>query len=403
MKRICILMCVVIFWVGCRSSNNDNNNNPANDPVTTRISDPTPTPLPAPTVTPTPKPAQPVRLNHIQSLGTHNSYREQTPLFEALSGARPELARTLEYEHKPLDVQFSTLGIRHIELDVFYDPNGGLYSNRAGYVFIRQDTASGIAELDEPGFKVFHLQDIDFQSSCLTFVACLNTVKTWSDANPGHLPIMILVEAKDEEIEVEPDPGIVVPLPIDATALDAIDAEILSVFEEDRIIKPADVKGNYSTLEEAVLDDAWPTIDASKGKVMFALDNVGAVRDLYMNGYPSLVGRIMFASADPGTPEAAFLKINDPTGTNEQLIRNYVSQGYMVRTRADSYTEEARANDVSKRDAALASGAHFISTDYPEANLDFSDYKVEIPGSTLSRCNPVSATDDCDTSKLEEQ
>jgi len=373
MKRIGIIFCVILFLTGCNSSESD----PESD-------------------------SNSVRLNHIQSLGSHNSYRAQSPLFAALSAVMPDLAQTLEYEHKPLDVQFSTLGIRHIELDVFYDPNGGLYANRAGYAAVGQETASGIAELDEPGFKVLHIQDIDFQSTCLTFVACLNTVKTWSDANPGHLPIMILVEAKDEEIPDEFNLGFTIPLPIDATALDAIDAEILSVFATDQIIKPTDVKGNYSTLEAAVLDDAWPTISDSTGKVMFALDNGGTVRDLYLTGYPSLVGRIMFVSADPGTPEAAFLKINDPTGANEQQIRDYVDQGYIVRTRADADTVEARANDVSRRESALASGAHFISTDYPEANSEFSEYKVTIPGGSPSRCNPVSGTDDCSSSTLED-
>ena len=31
-----------------------------------------------------------------------------------------------------------------------------------------------------------------------TFVDCLQTVKAWSDAHPRHLPIMILIEAKDD-------------------------------------------------------------------------------------------------------------------------------------------------------------------------------------------------------------
>ena len=342
-----------------------------------------------------------IRLNEIQSLGTHNSYRKQTPLLDVIATFEPALAATLEYEHRPLDEQFTYLGIRQIELDIFYDPEGGLYANRAGYLAIGQDPASGIPALEEPGFKVLHIQDIDFESSCLTFVSCLENVKAWSDKNPTHLPIMILVEAKDEVIPDDLGLGFAIPLEIDSEALDAIDADILSVFEEDRIIKPSDVKGVFATLEDAVLAKQWPTLESSKGKVMFALDNGGTIRDRYINNHPSLEGRVMFADAIPGTPEAAFLKLNDPNGENIKMIQEYVAKGYIVRTRADADTIQARTNDTSQREAALASGAQFVSTDYPEPNPDFSDYQVIIPGGSPSRCNPVTAPDHCDSTSLE--
>jgi len=60
-----------------------------------------------------------------------------------------------------------------------------------------------------------------------------------------------------------------------------------------------------------------------------------------------------------------------------------------VRTRADADTEEARSGDTTRRDAALASGAHFVSTDYPVPDPRFTDYRVGIPGEGVARCNPV--------------
>lgn len=45
---------------------------------------------------------------------------------------------------------------------------------------------------------------------------------------------------------------------------------------------------------------------------------------------------------------------------------------FMVRTRADYDTVQSRQNDTTQRDAAFASGAQFISTDYPEPNPEFS-------------------------------
>ena len=89
---------------------------------------------------------------------------------------------------------------------------------------------SGIAELNQPGFKVLHVQDVDFKSTCLTFVDCLTTVRTWSKAHPQHLPIAILVEAKDDPVIDPLKMGFVQPPPLTAADFDALDAEIRSVF-----------------------------------------------------------------------------------------------------------------------------------------------------------------------------
>src|SRR5262245_20688657 len=153
-----------------------------------------------PATTTTTAPAYPLddtlRLNEIQALGSHNSYHVQAEpaLFAALQAFDAALAATLEYTHAPLDEQFDDEGVRQIELDVFADPNGGLYANRAGNAVIGKPVESSEPALAEPGFKVLHVQDIDFATTCLTFVECLTTVRDWSQAHPGHVPIMILVE-----------------------------------------------------------------------------------------------------------------------------------------------------------------------------------------------------------------
>ena len=91
---------------------------------------------------------------------------------------------------------------------------------------------------------------------------------------------------------------------------------------------------------------------------MFALDNTNAVRDNYIAGHSSLAGRVLFTDSPAGTPEAAFMKRNDPPGD----IASLVAQGYMVRTRADADTEQARSGDTTQRDAALNSGAPFMAS-----------------------------------------
>ena len=114
-----------------------------------------------------------ILMNQLQYLGTHNSYhiRAKQDLFEVLLAFLPDLAPTLDYSHIPLQEQFQTQGIRQIELDVFDDPQGGLYANHVARTLFGEDAASGIAELDEPGLKVLHVQEIDYETTCYTFVS----------------------------------------------------------------------------------------------------------------------------------------------------------------------------------------------------------------------------------------
>ena len=240
---------------------------------------------------------------------------------------------------------------------------------------------------------MLHVQHSDFDTTCLSLVSCLLDVRDWSDANPGHLPIAILIEAKDEAFFV---PLLPEPLKIRRNGFRQIDAEILSVFPEERILLPDDVRGAHATLEEAILADGWPTLAEVRGKVMFLLDNGGIKREFYRDGADSLEGRVLFTSSFPGEPDAAFVKVNNPLG-DPMLIPELVQGGYVVRTRADSDTDEARTGDTTQRDAALASGAQWVSTDYadPDPRPAFTDYTVELPGGAVARCNPVSAPDFC--------
>src|SRR5690606_30982397 len=107
------------------------------------------------------------------------------------------------------------------------------------------DTASGIPELDEPGFKVLHVHEIDFESTCWTFVSCLEEVRDWSLANPGHAPLFILVEAKDDATPDLFSLGFGVPVEIGAAEFDALDAEIRSVFAEGHVVTPDEVRGEF--------------------------------------------------------------------------------------------------------------------------------------------------------------
>ncbi len=254
----------------------------------------------------------------------------------------------------------------------------------------------GPESLQEPGLKVLHVQDIDFETHCLTFIDCLTTVKEWSDANRRHLPITIMIEAKEEEISDPLDLGFTIPLPFGPEEVDSIDAEILQVFPKERLIVPDDVRGDAATLEEAVLDGGWLTLSEARGRVMFVFLNRSEARDHYIDGHPSLEGRIMFANSDEGDPEAAWFNVNNSL-TDGERIEALVGAGYMVRTRADADTQQSRDNDYTLQEAAWASGGHFVSTDYVVPDLDFSTYSAKVPGGYVGRCNPISAPTECDS------
>ena len=343
-----------------------------------------------------------LRLNQIQALGTHNSYHVE-PVPKVMSTLRSfdaSFADSIEYSHPPLVTQFGTQGIRQVELDVWSDPAGGHYAHPRLPAILKLDEPV-VPAMEHPGFKVFHMQDVDYRSNCPTLANCLQSIRQWSDAHPGHVPIMVLIEAKASPINIGADLGWTPPLPIGPTELDALDAEIRSVFDANRLITPDDVRGNHDTLEEAVTTDGWPTLAEARGKVLFTLDNEDAIRTAYLKGHPSLRGRVLFTSSQPGQPSAAFVKLNDPV-KDGQRIRQLVAKGYIVRTRTDADTKEARTGDTKMRDAAIRSGAQWVSTDYPVPDPIFdTGYVVRLPGGEPARCNPVSAPASCRASDIE--
>ena len=238
-----------------------------------------------------------------------------------------------------------------------------------------------------PGFKIFHIPDIDFRSSCLTLAGCLQQLKRWSDAHPAHFPVFITLEAKDWGDKTDNKYGLTVPERFSADLFDELDHAIRTGLGEEKLITPDLVRGDYATLNEAVRDGHWPTLKQAEGKFLFILDDQGKKRDLYLEGHPSLKGRVLFVNADPGKPEAATMIRNNP---EDPEIKNLVEQGYIIRPRADADTREARNNDDTHFRAACLSGAQIITTDYYRKSTFFnSPYHIAFKDSTYIRENPL--------------
>ena len=293
-----------------------------------------------------------LRVNHIQMLGTHNSYH-----IERDGITHPEL----RYTHEPLDVQLD-MGVRQFELDLYWVPGAGL--------------------------RVLHIPIIDSRTTCETLPECLGIMKDWSDENPGHHPLLVLLEPKDDFLYY----GI-------NLHSDAFEPDILSAWPRERILAPDDVRGDHPTLKEAISTDGWPPLKEGRNKIILHAHDGGQFRTNYMEGAPNLEGKLMFVDSNPGDDFAGTMPMNDPIG-GQETIQEAVQTGFIVRTRADSCCDYAINNDYTRFEAALTSGAHAISTDFP-APVEEYDYWIEIPEGNPSRCNPLTAPDWCTSEDIE--
>lgn len=330
-----------------------------------------------------------LKINQIQVIGSHNSYRQaiETDLYNLIqSKDTTRSLQGLQYEHIGITEQLNK-GLRNLEIDIYADTLGGKYAHPKSLDMVKaQQPYDSEGIMQKPGFKVLHMPDIDFRTSCLTLEICLQELKKWSDANPNHIPVFITLEPKDG------NPNFFETKPEDFTQalFDTLDAVLLKELGPNKLITPDMVRGTYGTLEEAVLHNNWPTLKKAKGKFLFIMDNNGAKRDLYALDHPSLKGRILFINAEPGTPEAATLFRNNP---EDKTITDLVKKGYLIRTRADADTKEARANDYSHFEAAKKSGAQIITTDYYLPSRFFnSPYHILFDDATYVRNNPINTS-----------
>ena len=298
-------------------------------------------------------------LSSVQALGTHNSTHIEPDELVSPSHA---------YTHAALDVQLADQGVRALELDLHYREGEGL--------------------------QVFHLPIIDEETTCLAFADCLALIAAWSAANPCHSPLMIWLEPKDEDLDT-----------LDETLLSLLDRHeeiedaIRAGVGESQVITPDEVRGDWPTLSEAITAQGWPTLDTLRGRMLFSLLDSGDHRDTYLDGAPSLEGRLLFVDADSTSdPFAATLKI-DSGLTDAEAITAAVSAGFLVTSNTDS-AEDSDADNAARLAATLAAGSHFLASDFPAA-VDGRDYTAAIPGGAPVGCNPVAAPADCLPADLE--
>ena len=231
-----------------------------------------------------------------------------------------------------------TRRVRQIELDVFADPNGGLYANplirwaadrrarRPGDERARHQGAA------RPGRRLpQHLPHARRLPA-----AGQGAGRT---RNRGHVPIAILSSSRTSR-STSPASPFVVPLTVDRRA-----ARRARRRDPQRVPRAPDVSRRTTsaartpTLEDAVLTTGWPTLGESRGKVMFLMDNGGDYRTDYLAGHPSLRG--------PGDVHDARRRASPTPRSSRRTTRpaqpgadqrRWSRRGYVVRTRADADT-----------------------------------------------------------------
>ena len=151
-----------------------------------------------------------LRLDQVQVVGTAQSYKQRpdSALMGLIRMGGKKDAEALDFGHararRPAGQRCAGAAF-----DVAYDPQGGAYKNPAGASMAMDLLPDDyIKAMAKPGFKVIHVLDVDYQSSCLALADCLKQVAAWSKAHPRHLPIVITLKTNDSKT---PMPGATKP------------------------------------------------------------------------------------------------------------------------------------------------------------------------------------------------
>ena len=180
--------------------------------------------------------------------------------------------------------------------------------------------------------------------------------------------------------------------------LEMIQTDINATWPRERTITPSDVQGDALTLRDAIVNQGWPTLEESRGKVLFVLLDKTEIRDLYVERNPTLENQSMFAIVDEAESLASIVSLIDPIDQQERLSEASAT-GFMVRTRPDAATVEAQAGDYTRFASALTSGANFITTDFPGNDRDIQ-YAIWLPEGPVM-CHPERAPPHCTTGMIE--
>lgn len=302
-----------------------------------------------------------IRLNELSFLATHNSYQPRAGwayrlLLQSVSplpGVSVD-GRLAGFEMDGLTEQLEH-GIRSLELDVEAIEEDGAFS-----------------------FLVTHFL-LDNRSSCQDFEKALEELTMWSDHNPDHLPLIILIEPK----------SVTLPLgkmkAFDVSCAAALD-DVIRKTAGERLLSPGEMMGSYDSFASMRADDGWPFLEDCLGRMVFLLHPCD-VTDDYIERDRSIRTQAMFPCLRyDGIREdyASFILDNNPSGAAGHRAEAYDDLRLMVRTRADDYPDF----DEARYAAADRCGAQIITTDFPPRDVRPNEHVYSFDGFTVRLRKP---------------
>lgn len=299
-----------------------------------------------------------VRINEIAVIGTHNSYQLlATSQKRALEGVRSFLSSGEKGGNRNFEMDTYTQqleqGVRNLEIDIETVDDG-----------------------ENVSFIVTHSPITDNVSSAYDFAKGLEEIALWSDNNPNHLPVYLLIEPKGNVDSINNMKNFNVDY---AFELDKVIRDVLG----ERLLTPSLIRGSYETLEDMRMADAWPTLEEAAGKIIVLLHPCDVTAE-YIQADTAVSTQAMFPMLrfeDIGKPYASFILDNEPENAIENNKQTIGEKNLMVRSRADNYPDSSE----EKYSCADKCGSHIITTDYPprfvraqEHIYDFDGYTVKL-------------------------
>lgn len=291
--------------------------------------------------------AEGLRYNGLQYVATHNSYKlGLTPLGKAVFYAA-SLFSDLDKDEFDYELASYTdelnAGMRVIEIDTSYMD---IFGNKRKYLLC-------------------HHTILDNRSHSIDLRLALEEMLLWSKNNPGHLPVTIIFEPKNEFLFA---PGL---KPHKLEQLNEIDTIISEVLGE-RVFSAKDFLNGAEDFVTLVEENSFPLISDMLGEFLF-LQMPNEYLDEYITQDLTFATQVMVPSVwynkmdRPYARYKPFVFINDPATTDDDgnnIARALSDQNYLVRTRMDFYPHHSE----ERRKAAIDTLSVIVSTDFPLGN-----------------------------------
>lgn len=298
-----------------------------------------------------------VKFNEVAFLGTHNSYQLLTTKQKRALMKAIEIISLGKVDYTKATFEMDTLtkqleyGVRNLEIDIETVDDG-----------------------ENISFIVTHAPIIDNVSSCYDFAKALEEIKLWSDNNPNHLPITILVEPKGKVLNINDMKDFSVEY---ANELGETIKNVLG----DTLLTPAQMMGDYANFKEMRENDDWLTLEKTLGKVMVLMHDCN-ITDAYIEQDTTIKSQVMFPMLrfeDITKDYTSFILDNDAEEAYKNNRASIEMCNLIVRTRADSYP-----NFSNKRYAyADVCGSQIITTDYPPRDVRADEHTYDFDGYTV--------------------